>query len=140
GGPQVRWRAKVGAGYAGPAVVGGQVFLVDRVLAEGAKNHTEAIPQRPKNGIPGKERGLCLSDKDGSLLWKHEYDCTYTISYPLGPRATSLVHDGKVYTFGAEGNLFCLDAATGKVVWGRELMKDYHIPAPLWGFAAHPLL
>src|SRR5579883_1012914 len=140
GGPQVRWRAKVGAGYAGPAVVGGQVFVLDRVLAEGAKNPAEGIPQRPKQGVPGKERVLCLNDKDGSVLWKHEYDCPYYISYPLGPRATPLVHDGKVYTLGAEGNLFCLDAATGKVAWGRDLKKDYNIQAPLWGFAAHPLL
>lgn len=140
GGPQVRWRAKVGAGYAGPAVAGGQVFLLDRVLAEGAKNHAEPFPQRPKQGIPGMERVLCLSDKDGSLVWKHEYDCPYTISYPLGPRATPLVRDGKVYTLGAEGNLFCLNAATGKVVWGHDLKKEYRIPAPLWGFSAHPLL
>ncbi len=140
GGPKVRWRAKVSAGYAGPAVGGDRVYLLDRVLAEGAKNHAEPFPQRPGKGIAGTERVLCLSDKDGSLLWKHEYDCPYTISYPLGPRATPVVRDGKVYTLGAEGNLFCLDAATGKIVWGRELKKDYSVKAPLWGFASHPLL
>jgi outer membrane protein assembly factor BamB len=140
GGPKVRWRAKVGAGYAGAAVVGDRVYILDRILAEGAKNHAEPIPQRPGKSIAGTERVLCLSDKDGSLLWKHEYDCPYTISYPLGPRATPAVRDGKVYTLGAEGNLFCLDAATGKLVWGRDLKKDFGVKAPLWGFASHPLV
>jgi outer membrane protein assembly factor BamB len=140
GGPKVRWRARVGAGYAGPAIAGNRVYLLDRVLAEGTKNHAEPFPQRPNKGIAGTERVLCLSDQDGSLLWKYEYDCPYTISYPLGPRATPLIRDGKVYTFGAEGNLFCLDVATGKLVWGRDLKKDYGVKAPLWGFASHPLL
>jgi len=38
------------------------------------------------------------------------------------------------------GNLLCLDAEKGNVVWERDLKKDYKIEAPLWGFAAHPLL
>lgn len=140
GSPKVRWRAKVGAGYAGPAVAGNRIYLLDRLVAEGAKNHAEPFPQRPGKGIAGTERILCLSDQDGSLLWKYEYECPYTISYPLGPRATPAVREGKVYTLGAEGNLLCLDAATGKLAWGRDLKKDYGVKAPLWGFASHPLL
>jgi outer membrane protein assembly factor BamB len=140
GGPKVRWRVPVGAGYAGPAVTGDRVYLTDRVLAEGAKNHKEPFPQRPAKSIPGTERILCLSDRDGSLLWKHEYDCPYTISYPIGPRTTPLVRDGKVYTLGAEGNLICLDAAKGKLIWEHDLKKDYKVKAPLWGVSAHPLL
>ena len=37
GGPKVRWRTPINPGYTGPAVVGGKVFVMDRVLAEGAK-------------------------------------------------------------------------------------------------------
>jgi outer membrane protein assembly factor BamB len=140
GGPKVRWRAKVGAGYAGPAVAGGRVYLMDRILAEGAKNPAEPIPQRPKQGIPGSERVLCLNESDGSLLWKHEYDCPYKVSYPLGPRVTPVVSGGKVYTLGTEGNLFCLDTEKGKVVWEHDLKKDYKVETPMWGFSAHPLL
>jgi outer membrane protein assembly factor BamB len=137
---RVRWRAPVAAGYAGPAVAAGRVFVHDRVLAEGAKNHSEPFPQRPRQGIPGIERILCFNEADGQLVWKHEYDCPYTVSYPLGPRCTPTVHGGKVYTLGAEGNLLCLDAVDGKVVWSRELKKDYEVKAPLWGFSSHPLI
>ena len=41
---------------------------------------------------------------------------------------------------GAMGDLFCLDAASGKVLWSKNFPKDYKAPVPLWGFAAHPLL
>ena len=140
GGATIRWRAKVAAGYSGPAVAAGRVYVTDRVLAEGAKNHPEPFPQRPKEGIPGVERVLCFNEADGQLVWKHEYDCPYTVSYPLGPRCTPTVHGGKVYTLGADGNLICLDAADGKVLWSRELKKDYDVKAPLWGFSSHPLI
>jgi outer membrane protein assembly factor BamB len=51
-----------------------------------------------------------------------------------------LISQGKVYTLGAEGNLLCLDAATGKVAWSRDFKKDFEAKTPLWGFSGHPLL
>lgn len=140
GGPKVVWRAPVSAGYSGPAVANGKVFVTDRVLAEGAKNHTELFPQRPKAGIPGQERVLCFNEADGKLLWKHEYDCPYEVSYPLGPRCTPAVDGDRVYTLGTEGHLICLNVADGKVVWSKELKKEYNVKAPLWGFSSHPLI
>jgi outer membrane protein assembly factor BamB len=136
-GPVVRWRTAIAAGYSGPAVADGRVYVMDRLLAEGAKNPTNAFM---RGKIPGRERVLCLNEADGKELWKHEYDCTYTISYPLGPRTTPLVHDRKLYTLGAEGNLCCLDAVSGKVFWSHDLASEYQTKAPVWGYAAHPLL
>jgi outer membrane protein assembly factor BamB len=140
GGPKVTWRAKIAAGYSGPAVANGRVYVTDRVLAGGAKIPDEKFPSRQKTAILGAERVLCLSEKDGTLLWKHEYDCPYKVSYPLGPRTTPVVADGKVFTLGAEGNLLCFEAEKGKVVWERDLKKDYKVESPMWGFSAHPLL
>src|SRR5436309_202478 len=78
-----------------------------------------ATPANPfqRGSIAGSERVLCLNEVDGKLLWQHEYDCPYTISYALGPRTTPAIKDGKVYTLGAEGNLLCLQTDSGKVVW-----------------------
>jgi outer membrane protein assembly factor BamB len=137
GGPKVRWRAPVAAGYAGPAVAGGRVFVMDRVLPEGAKNPQNAFA---RGSIPGKERVLCFNEADGKLLWQHDYDCTYTISYALGPRCTPTVGDNKVYTLGAEGHLYCLDAASGKPIWSLDLQAKYKCKSPIWGYAGHPLL
>jgi outer membrane protein assembly factor BamB len=41
---------------------------------------------------------------------------------------------------GAEGNLTCLDAKTGAVVWSKDFKKDYAAPVPIWGFCGHPLI
>jgi outer membrane protein assembly factor BamB len=139
-GPVVRWRQKISAGYAGPAVAQGKVFVMDRILGEGVKNPADFIPMYQRKGIKGNERVLCYGEADGKLLWKREYDCPYTVSYPLGPRTTPVISDGKVYTLGTEGHLFCLDTGTGKVLWGRDLRQDYKVKAPLWGFSAHLLL
>jgi outer membrane protein assembly factor BamB len=138
GGPKALWRTPLGTGYSGPAVADGRVYVMDRQRAIDANGK----PVRPtRAGIPGKERILCLGAADGKLIWKNEYDCPYTVSYPSGPRTTPLVREGRVYTLGAMGDLRCLDAATGKVQWARQLVKDYHLDGPpVWGFAAHPLL
>lgn len=137
GGPPVRWRVPVGAGYSGPAVAAGRVFLTDRQLGPAAQMPADSF-QRAE--IPGTERVLCFREEDGQLLWQQGYDCTYTISYAAGPRATPVVSEGKVWTLGAEGHLLCLDARDGAIVWKRDLRRDYGIRAPEWGFAGHPLL
>jgi outer membrane protein assembly factor BamB len=137
GGPKVAWRAPVGGGYSGPAVSGGKVYVTDRVLAPGASNPDD--PFR-KAATAGQERVLCLDEQTGKLLWQHAHDCVYRISYPCGPRATPVVHGGKVYTLGAMGDLHCLDANSGNVVWSTNFPRDFKAPVPVWGFAAHPLV
>lgn len=137
GGPKFRWRTEIGAGYSGPAVVAGKVYVTDRQLAP-----RTSVPGNPfeRGVIPGSERALCLNEKDGKLLWKDKYDCPYNVSYPAGPRATPLVEGDRVYTLGTEGHLRCLEAGTGKLVWAREFKKNFEVETPVWGFSAHPLL
>src|SRR5262249_45952270 len=120
-----------------PAVAHGRVYVTDRQLAQNTSNPSDPFQ---RGVIQGTERVLCLDEKSGKVLWKHEYDCPYTISYPAGPRATPVVSDGKVYSLGAEGNLLCLDAQKGKVLWSRDFKKDFDAKTPMWGFAGHPLL
>ncbi len=128
GGPKVVWRAPLGAGYTGPAVADGKVFLMDRVTPTG------------KPGPEGTERVVCLDEKTGKELWKHEYDCTYRIAYNAGPRCTPTVDGDRVYTLGAMGDLRCLDVAKGTLLWSKNFVKDYNAPIQTWGFASHPLV
>ena len=134
-GPRVVWRVPIAGGYAGAAVAGGRVFVTDYVTAADVK-----VANFERKASTGTERVLCLDEATGQLLWKHEYPVTYTIAYPAGPRCTPTVDGDRVYTLGAEGDLFCFDAATGKVVWSRDLKKDYATKAALWGWASHPLV
>ena len=138
GGPNRVWKTPISAGYAGPAVASGKVYVTDRVLAKGAKNPDD--PFDNKQRIASTERVLCLDATNGEEVWKHEYDCPYQISYPVGPRCTPTVHDGKVYTLGAMGDLYCLNATTGKVIWSKNFPKDYKARVPMWGYCGHPLV
>jgi outer membrane protein assembly factor BamB len=137
GGPKVLWRAPVDGGFSGPAVQGGRVYVMDYVATEGSR--WEPGPGK-RDRLKGRERLQCLNAADGKLLWKHEYDCPYAVSYASGPRCTPTVSGGKVYTLGTMGDLHCLDATDGRVVWAKDLKKEYRIETPMWGFSGHPLV
>ncbi len=135
-GLKIRWRAPVGWGYSGPAVVGDRVYITDYQKVDGElKNDPggRAIWE-------GKERTLCLDAKTGKEIWKHEHERPYSLSYPGGPRCTPTVAGGNVYTLGAEGDLWCLDAKSGQVIWHKELTKEFEVRTPIWGFSGHPLV
>lgn len=123
GGLNYRWRVRIGNGYAGPAVARGAVFVTD---------------YQPREAV---ERVLCFEETTGKPLWQHSYPCDYeNMEYGNGPRATPTVHEGKVYTLGTKGHLYCLDAAGGKVIWTRDLVKEYDAQAPRYGASVAPLV
>jgi outer membrane protein assembly factor BamB len=137
GGPKVLWRTPIASGYSGPAVASGRVYLMDRETRKGP----DGKPARgAKGALLGKERVLCLDESDGKILWRHEYDCPYKVSYPSGPRTTPIVHEGHVYALGTMGDLRCLRADTGDLVWKKNLLKEYKAPTPVWGYSASLLL
>lgn len=136
-GPKRVWKAEIGAGYAGPAIAGGRVFLADRILAEGARLPGNAFSTAK---VEGTERVVCFNAQTGNEEWKFEYPCLYGISYATGPRCTPTVDSGRVYMLGAMGHLHCLDAKTGKKIWKKNFVKEYETTVPVWGFAAHPLV
>jgi outer membrane protein assembly factor BamB len=119
----LRWSAPLGAGYSGPTVAAGRVYITDFSKEKSS------------------ERVLCLDWKTGAKLWEITYECSYAeFTYEAGPRASVSVHDGRAYALGAAGNLHCLDAVSGKVLWKRDLRAEYRIRMPKWGIAAHPLI
>ncbi|HJT75947.1 MAG TPA: PQQ-binding-like beta-propeller repeat protein [Gemmataceae bacterium] len=127
GPPKVLWRAPVGPGWSSPVVAHGRVYLTDAQRA------------RPK----AKERVLCFEEGTGKPLWAFAYDVTYpdwafTGGEGRGPTATPVVRDGKVYTLGNKGDLLCLDAAKGDVLWRRNLERDYRVQE--FAFNASPLV
>ena len=141
--PQELWRVNVGGGYAGPAVAGGRVFVPDFVLDDPA-----GFPENQFSNpaLAGRERVLCLDAETGETIWEYAPRVTYEIQYPAGPRVTPTVElenggpGGRVYFLGAMGDLVCLDAATGKKVWGYNVTEKYGSPVPVWGFSSHPLV
>lgn len=120
------WTAPVGAGYSGPTVAGGGVFLMDRGLPGGGEE---------------VERVVCVDRETGKEKWVHSYPCIYRgIDYGYGPRTSVTVRDGAAYALGMMGHLHALDAESGKVIWQRNLAADYRIDMPIWGLTSSPLV
>lgn len=133
--PEILWQTKIAGGYAGPAVANGRVFVTDYVTSDNVK-----VANFDRQEFSGVERVLCLDEQTGKELWKHEYPVKYSISYPAGPRCTPLVHEGHVFTLGAEGDLIAFEASSGQIKWSVNLPQRYQTKTPLWGYAAHPLI
>lgn len=143
-GPPVKWRLPIGAGYSGPSVAAGRVFVMDRTEnKELGEEERKAL--KKKGLLPGGERVLCLDQATGQILWQHTYDCSYKIAYPTGPRCTPTVDGDRVYSLGAMGDLICFRVADGSIVWQKkfpELATTKGNPAkpPVWGYASHPMI
>jgi outer membrane protein assembly factor BamB len=123
-GLKVRWWAKVGPGWSSPVVANGRVYLTDSGL------------KKPKV----RERVHCFAETTGKPLWTYSYEVSYPDwAFPeRGPTATPVVQDGKTYTLGNKGDLLCLDARKGGVLWKRNLEREYAVQE--FTFNASPLI
>ncbi len=124
-GLEMLWTRPVGGGYAGVTVAEGRVYTMDR---QGESPEVS-------------ERILCFDADSGTPLWNHEYPADYAgLEYDSGPRASVTIHDGLAYALGANGDLHCLEAATGEIAWSVAAVTELGAVRPKWGFAASPVI
>ena len=57
-----------------------------------------------------------------------------------GPRGTPTVDGDLLYAEGGNGDVACLEAATGKTVWNVNLRADFGGGVPGWGYSESPLV
>ncbi|RMF42996.1 MAG: pyrrolo-quinoline quinone [Planctomycetota bacterium] len=132
----VLWRQPTSHGYAGPAVAAGRVLLADYLIDKGEIRNDPGA----RTALQGRERVRCLDATNGQTIWEVAYERPYEISYPNGPRATPTIDGDRVYVLGAEGDLLCLAIDDGRKVWHVQLKERFATSAPIWGYAAHPLV
>jgi outer membrane protein assembly factor BamB len=121
-GPPVVWRQGIGQGFAGPAVADGQLILFHRL------NDQEVV--------------ACLQAHTGEPKWTYSYPTAYRddFGFDEGPRATPCIDHGRVFTFGAEGMLSCLNLADGKMIWQVNTKNEFHPRKGFFGAACSPLV
>lgn len=125
-GPEIkrRWSVPIGGGYSGPTVAEGRVYVTDRI-------------DQPVE----LERVHCFDWKTGENLWTHEHEVSYReVNYPAGPRAAVAISDGRAYSLGATGHLFCFAADSGEILWSHDCYREYGIRIPNWGITASPIV
>lgn len=130
-GPKLLWSVKdadgIGTGYGQPAVVKGKVFLLGGTGAR--QNATEFV--------------TCLNARDGTQVWQTKLETSrgnYSDGWGGGPRSTPTVDGDRVFVLGATGDLVCLSADKGKVLWTKNLVKDFNGSIPGWGYCESPLV
>ena len=82
----------------------------------------------------------CLDTRTGKQLWTLEYPARGELDYGNSPRATPLIHGDQVFLLGAFGQLHCVALSDGKILWKKDLMREFHAELPAWGMCASPLL
>jgi outer membrane protein assembly factor BamB len=119
-GPKVLWQASVGTGFSSLSVSQGRVYTM------GNTNNQDTI--------------WCFDTHTGKPLWHHTYAALLSPQwYEGGPGSTPTVDGGRVFTISKWGDVFCLNAATGAVLWQRDLRQD-GVKPNRWGFAGSPLI
>lgn len=122
GEPQAVWSMECGSGFACPVIASGRLIFTHRT---GNETHVD-----------------CLDPETGQRFWRFSYPCDYTDRYISnnGPRSTPIIDGDRVYTHGVAGKLHCLDLATGRVIWQRDISKEYNIPQDFFGVVASPII
>ena len=119
GGPRRIWEATgIGQGYSTVAIVGKRI-------------HTT-----------GSINGDCVItalDMDGKKVWTRTNAKAWKGSYP-GTRSTPTITDGMLYHLSGIGNLVCLKADDGEVVWSTDIMRQFRGRNIIWGLAESPLV
>jgi outer membrane protein assembly factor BamB len=114
------WRQPVGGGYASFVVADGVAFTIE---------------QRR-----GQEVVAAYSVENGRELWTHGWDARFRESTGDGPRATPTWDAGRLYALGGTGELRCLDAKSGRLLWSKNILSDNGASNVQWGMAASPLV
>lgn len=119
-GPPLIWQKKAGQGFSGPVVASGKLVLFHR--------------------LDDKETIECFEANTGKPIWTFDYPTAYRddFGFDEGPRATPAIADGRVYTYGAEGALHCLDFVTGTNIWSVNAKTEFHAPKGFFGIACSP--
>jgi outer membrane protein assembly factor BamB len=123
--PTLVWRQKIGAGWSAFSVVNG---------------HAVTMEQRGN-----RESTTCYSVETGKLEWSHSTEERFErIDAGVGPQSTPTIDEGLVFSLGALGHLACLDGATGKALWEKDLLQEFGISrdekSVPWGRSASPLV
>ncbi len=119
--PKLLWRQPIGGGYASFAVADGLAYTIEQRRA--------------------MEVVVAYELQTGRQVWTNAWAAEFRESIGGdGPRATPTWADGRLYAQGANGELRCLDAQSGALIWRHDITKEYGAPLLEYGCAVSPLV
>ena len=116
----VVWKQPVGVGHASFVIADGKAYTIEQ------RRSQEVVAAYDMN--------------NGRELWTQKWSAEFDDSTGDGPRATPTWDAGRLYALGATGELRCLDANSGTVIWGKNILSDNQAKNLPWAMAASPLI
>ena len=108
-GPKKLWERPLGEGYSSVSVDNGTLYTMYR------KGDSEFV--------------IALDAATGKTLWEHSNAAAFLPGMMMengaGPHVTPLIVGDRVYTVGILAKLQCFDKKTGKLLWAKDLYKDF---------------
>jgi outer membrane protein assembly factor BamB len=114
------WKEPVGVGYASLTIADGRAYTIEQ------RRRQEVVAAYDVN--------------TGREVWMQSWKAEYTDETGDGPRTTPTWDDGWLYALGATGELRCLNAKTGAIRWGKNILSDNQAQNLPWAMAASPLI
>lgn len=121
-GPQKLWEVRIGSGAAGVVVQGDTSVLFHRLRNEETLTAYDAT-----SGVPKWSRGFNTEFQP-------------QVGGEDGPLAAPTLHEDRIYAYGANGSLYCVNLKTGEPIWQRKTQQEFHAPAGYFGFGSSPLV
>jgi len=121
GEPRILWEIDIGEGYAGAAILGGRVYVLDY----DAQEQADAL--------------RCLSLLDGREIWRYSYPVKIKRNHGMS-RTIPAVTEKYLVSLGPMCHVLCLDSASGEFLWAFDLVRDFNTTVPEWYAGQCPLI
>jgi outer membrane protein assembly factor BamB len=121
-GPRVVWHQRLGVSYGICSLSRGRLYQFDR--------------------FGDNARLTCMDAMSGAEVWRFEYPTEYSDMYGYngGPRCSPLIDHERVYLYGAEGSLHCLQVSDGKLLWQVNVQEKFGVVQNFFGVGSNPVV
>ena len=120
-GPPLVWKANgAGRGYSSFSIANGKLYTM---------------------GVRGdREFVIAFDAATGKEVWATAHGSVFQNDRGDGPRGTPTVDGDRVYALGGNGDLSALNAQTGKIIWNKNVLKEFGGSNIQWGISESPLV
>src|SRR5262245_9060784 len=120
-GPPIVWKASgAGRGYSSFSIANGKLYTM---------------------GLRGDREFVVAFDiATGKEAWATPHGSAFRNNRGDGPRGTPTIDGDRVYALGGNGDLSALDARTGKIIWSKNVLKEFGGSNIQWGISESPLV
>jgi len=120
-GPALVWKASgAGSGYSSFSIAKGRLYTM---------------------GLRGDREFVIAFDlTNGKEVWATPHGRAFRNDRGDGPRGTPTVDADRIYALGGSGDLSCLEAGSGKIVWTKNVLREFGGSNIQWGISESPLV